>query len=333
MTVRRRNGHDHGTATSVAETGGPEVARAAPQYNRGGLCARRCRRRRCDIAPKLFGHQDDNEGIRLRRREADGPIPQIPAVWADVFGSFIVGVEVGKAPEAAGGSARRPWQCRYDPVAAVPIRARYHRRPGQKVRRLEVAALLYHKVARRAFNSRSTTKESGDANARGMALFPGFRRLIVGFEVGKARLSGGRRRPPAARHEGRGNADTIPWLRFVSASVIIVGPAKRCVGEACFVRMVGSDREWRGQEKKSPCVRQFEFPPDIKDSRRGKESEEWRKRIQQFTTKRVQVPSALSKLWLDKSLTFSGDPTRTLGRHHPESCLYRRRVTIESGRL
>ncbi|EJK56249.1 hypothetical protein THAOC_23907, partial [Thalassiosira oceanica] len=30
---------------------------------------------------------------------------------------------------------------------------------------------------------------------------------IVGFEVGKARLSGGRRRPPAARHEGHGNTD------------------------------------------------------------------------------------------------------------------------------
>ena len=39
--------------------------------------------------PKLFGHQEDMEGIRLRRREADGPIPQIPAVWADVFGSFV----------------------------------------------------------------------------------------------------------------------------------------------------------------------------------------------------------------------------------------------------
>ncbi|EJK58455.1 hypothetical protein THAOC_21416, partial [Thalassiosira oceanica] len=64
--------------------------------------------------------------------------------------------------------------------------------------------------------------------------------------------SGGRRRPPAARHEGRGNADTIPWLRFVSASVIIAAGAKRCLCEACFVRMVGSDREWRGQEKKAP---------------------------------------------------------------------------------
>ncbi|EJK54804.1 hypothetical protein THAOC_25537 [Thalassiosira oceanica] len=32
--------------------------------------------------PKLFGHQEDMEGIRLCRREADGLIPQIPAVWA-----------------------------------------------------------------------------------------------------------------------------------------------------------------------------------------------------------------------------------------------------------
>ncbi|EJK66923.1 hypothetical protein THAOC_12104, partial [Thalassiosira oceanica] len=38
--------------------------------------------------------------------------------------------------------------------------------------------LLYHKVARRAFNSRSTTKESGDAKARGMALFPVFRTSV-----------------------------------------------------------------------------------------------------------------------------------------------------------
>ncbi|EJK51698.1 hypothetical protein THAOC_29108, partial [Thalassiosira oceanica] len=52
----------------------------------------------------------------------------------------------------------------------------------------------------------------------------------VGFEVGKARLSGGRRRPPAARHERRGNADTIPWRRLRSGPVIIPYEAKRCLG-------------------------------------------------------------------------------------------------------
>ena len=35
----------------------------------------------------LFRHQDDIEGIHLRLREVDGPIPQIPAVRAMVFGS------------------------------------------------------------------------------------------------------------------------------------------------------------------------------------------------------------------------------------------------------
>ena len=39
--------------------------------------------------PKLLRGQDDIEGIRLRRREADGPIPWIPAVRAMVFGSFV----------------------------------------------------------------------------------------------------------------------------------------------------------------------------------------------------------------------------------------------------
>ena len=35
----------------------------------------------------LFRHQYDIEGIHLRLREVDGPIPQIPAVRAMVFGS------------------------------------------------------------------------------------------------------------------------------------------------------------------------------------------------------------------------------------------------------
>ncbi|EJK67417.1 hypothetical protein THAOC_11554, partial [Thalassiosira oceanica] len=50
------------------------------------------------------------------------------------------------------------------------------------------------------------------------------------------------------------NADTIPWRRFQSGPVIIARRAKRCLGEECFVRMVASDREWRGQEKKAPAL-------------------------------------------------------------------------------
>ncbi|EJK67297.1 hypothetical protein THAOC_11694, partial [Thalassiosira oceanica] len=77
----------------------------------------------------------------------------------------------------------------------------------------------------------------------------------VSFEVGKARLSGGRRRPPVARHEGRGNADTIPWRRLQSGPVIIPNETKRCLGEACFVRMVGSGREPPTQKKKGPLAK------------------------------------------------------------------------------
>ncbi|EJK57656.1 hypothetical protein THAOC_22275, partial [Thalassiosira oceanica] len=38
--------------------------------------------------PKLVPSQDDIEEIHLRRREADGPIPWIPALRAMIFGSF-----------------------------------------------------------------------------------------------------------------------------------------------------------------------------------------------------------------------------------------------------
>ena len=38
--------------------------------------------------PKLVPSQDDIEEIHHRRRQADGPIPWIPAVRAMVFGSF-----------------------------------------------------------------------------------------------------------------------------------------------------------------------------------------------------------------------------------------------------
>ncbi|EJK43973.1 hypothetical protein THAOC_37533 [Thalassiosira oceanica] len=39
--------------------------------------------------PKLLREQDDMEEFHLRRREADGPNPRIPAVGAMVFGSFV----------------------------------------------------------------------------------------------------------------------------------------------------------------------------------------------------------------------------------------------------
>ena len=56
------------------------------------------------------------------------------------------------------------------------------------------------------------------------------RGYIVYFEIGKARLSGGRWRPPAAQHGRRDHVYTIVWRRFVSSSVIITNEAKRCVG-------------------------------------------------------------------------------------------------------
>ncbi|EJK51332.1 hypothetical protein THAOC_29503 [Thalassiosira oceanica] len=56
----------------------------------------------------------------------------------------------------------------------------------------------------------------------------------------------------------------ISWRRFRSGPVIIANEAKRCLGEACFVRTVGSDREWRGQEKKAPwVVSTRDTPPGI----------------------------------------------------------------------
>ena len=39
--------------------------------------------------PKLFRQQDDNEGIRLRRRGLVGTNHRIPAVCAHAFGSFV----------------------------------------------------------------------------------------------------------------------------------------------------------------------------------------------------------------------------------------------------
>ena len=40
------------------------------------------------------------------------------------------------------------------------------------------SCLLYHIVAKRAFNGKRMRKESIYADARGLALFPGFRRLL-----------------------------------------------------------------------------------------------------------------------------------------------------------
>ncbi|EJK65604.1 hypothetical protein THAOC_13517, partial [Thalassiosira oceanica] len=101
---------------------------------------------------------------------------------------------------------------------------------------------------------------------------------IVGFEVGKARLSGGRRRPPAARHEGRGNADTIPWLRFVSASVIIVGPAKRArqiapQPRASIERRLVGNNESRLIEEISPRQRRRLICKQIGTRTRGQPAE------------------------------------------------------------
>ena len=106
-------------------------------------------------------------------------------------------------------------------------------------------------------------KESISADKKGSALILGFRSLgqwssdllydvasgrkrgakIVGcwgrphivrvgsrFEIGKARLSGGRWRPPVAQHGGGDHVYMIVWRRLVSASVIIANEAKRCVG-------------------------------------------------------------------------------------------------------
>ena len=42
------------------------------------------------------------------------------------------------------------------------------------------------------------------------------------------------------------------WWRLRSGPVITPHGAGSGLGEACFVCMVGSDRKWRGQEKKSP---------------------------------------------------------------------------------
>ena len=123
-----------------------------------------------------------------------------------------------------------------------------------------------HIRGRICLNIRMILKESISSDARGLAPFLGFRRVlpmssdlfydvaswrnpsrksrkslgrpgrphIIGydsrFEIGKARLSGGRWRPPAAQHGHRDHVHTIVRRRFVSAPVIVPNVAKRCVG-------------------------------------------------------------------------------------------------------
>ena len=95
-----------------------------------------------------FSEQDDVEGIRLRRREVDGTIPQIPEICADVFGSSV--------------RPRLIELCLSQDNLLVPGTARIKRRP-------------------------------------------------IATKASKARLSDGRRRPPAARRDSQGIAGVILW--------------------------------------------------------------------------------------------------------------------------
>ncbi|EJK46237.1 hypothetical protein THAOC_35104 [Thalassiosira oceanica] len=59
--------------------------------------------------------QDNMEGIHLRRHKADGPNPRIPAVGADVFGSFVASFQRHKDTKGGVHLRRReadgpnPW--------------------------------------------------------------------------------------------------------------------------------------------------------------------------------------------------------------------------------
>ncbi|EJK64316.1 hypothetical protein THAOC_14962 [Thalassiosira oceanica] len=61
-------------------------------------------------------------------------------------------------------------------------------------------------------------------------------------------------RPSAARHEGRGNADVIPRWRLQSGPVITANKAKRCLGEAQFNfdYYLGVSQNGTHTQKKSP---------------------------------------------------------------------------------
>ena len=69
-------------------------------------------------------------------------------------------------------------------------------------------------------------------------LFPGtarIKRRPIATKASKARLSDGRRRPPAARCDRQGIADVIMWRQFRSGPVIIVIEVERVLGASCFV--------------------------------------------------------------------------------------------------
>ena len=53
-------------------------------------------------------------------------------------------------------------------------------------------------------------------------------------KASRARLSNGRRRPPAARRDGRDKAETILWRRFRSGPVIVAVEVERDLGSVFF---------------------------------------------------------------------------------------------------
>ena len=88
----------------------------------------------------------------------------------------------------------------------------------------------------------------------------------IDLEARKARLSGGRQRPPAARHEGRGNAETIPWRRFRSGPVHHRRRGQKVPRRARFVRIVVRYLECRemahsGKERPSTPNESKRFRP------------------------------------------------------------------------
>ena len=76
-------------------------------------------------------------------------------------------------------------------------------------------------------------------------------RQIVGFEVGNARVSDGRRRPGAARHDGHEKDDTILWLRFHRSGPVIIaagaGRAGRGVGSMLRALSIVARRAFNSQ--------------------------------------------------------------------------------------
>ena len=58
--------------------------------------------------------------------------------------------------------------------------------------------------------------------------------IALAIKASKARLSDGRRRPPAAQHDRRDKEETILWRRLRSGPVIIVAEAERDPGSLFF---------------------------------------------------------------------------------------------------